>query len=132
MFGISTVGWILISLYLFAFLAMVVYFCADPDVGMMGQMLNFCSDNVPSYLSKILHTLLGNHLATKIETCLGSSSNYLCYQRNPCLQFFYLSVVLGAYGMVVAYGYPMLPCYYVQTWHKYTGFMAVSICIYLW
>jgi hypothetical protein len=132
MFGISTVGWVLIFIYVAAFLGLLVYFCADPEKGTMGQIMNFCSDEVPAFLSRMLHGICGHRNATKIEGCLGSSSHYLCYERNPCLQVFYLAVVLGAYAMVVMYGYPMLPCYYLDTWHWYTGFASVVFCIYLW
>ena len=56
----------------------------------------------------------------------------MCNQRNPLLQLFYLCVVLGAYGLILVYGYPQCPAALLPGWHRWTGALAVVGCLYLW
>ena len=91
----------------------------------------FCVDSL-AVLSRVFHFCLGHRVAGAIEGCADRVITYCLYRRNPLLQLFYLGIVLGAYGLVVLYGYPMLPCHYMPLWHRWTAAAAVGVCLYLW
>jgi len=134
MFGFQftlTGSFILIS-YAVIFTVIVVCMFCDLEEGPFASVVSFVFDSLPKGLSKGLHCILGKRAASALEGCVNGAITWGCYKRNPLLQIFYLAVVLGAYAGVVTYGYPMLPCRYLPTWHKYTAAGAVAFCLYLW
>eukprot|EP00613_Pedinella_sp_CCMP2098_P000833 CAMPEP_0171619244 /NCGR_PEP_ID=MMETSP0990-20121206/15253_1 /TAXON_ID=483369 /ORGANISM="non described non described, Strain CCMP2098" /LENGTH=436 /DNA_ID=CAMNT_0012184255 /DNA_START=16 /DNA_END=1326 /DNA_ORIENTATION=+ len=104
----------------------------DTDKGLIGKISTAVSEDIPNALGKGLRFCLGKRIGSAITGCMSGSVDYVINQRNPILQTFYLAIVLGAYSMVVMYGYPMIPCKYLSSIHKYTAFGAVAVNLVLW
>ena len=128
--SLSWYGWALMATYVATFSVMIACFCCDLDEGPFAAVATFLSTTVPRVLSRALYAVLGDRVASRIVGCLSGSLDWTCYRRNPLMQLFYLTIVLGAYGIIVVSGYPMLPMHYMATWHRYTAFIAVVFCLY--
>lgn len=126
-FGFTTYGVALIGTYVFFTVVVLVVMCADPEgKGVLAALARFSTEDAPRAFSKLLRALCGARVASTVEGGLWSCFDWTCNKRNPLLQTFYLVVILGAYGLVVKFAYPMVPAYYLPAWHRYVAVVAGS------
>ena len=73
---------------------------------------------------------------------------WLCWQANPLLQFFYLAMILGGFGSFILVGLPfvacsdLMPCIppareqgtcpFLAPWHRVTAYVTMAICLGSW
>ena len=128
---LTPIGWGVLAAYLFVSAIIFGCMCCDLNEGPFGAVLNFI-DAIPDFIGRLVHRVLGKKYGGYVTRGFSRVTNYICNERNPLLQIFYLGVVLGAYGTIVVHAYPRLPCYFLPSWHKYTAFAAVVFCLWTW
>lgn len=68
----------------------------------------------------------------RAPAALDAGWTYLCYQTNPLVQIFYLTVMVGGYLTFVTNGYSHLPNRLAGHFHKYTGLAVFITCLSVW
>jgi palmitoyltransferase len=60
----------------------------------------------------------------------NSAYTYMFFQRNPVLQIFYLTLVVGGYIIALFVIFPLAPNSYVAGWHKGTFSLLLSFTLF--
>ena len=116
----------LASLLFILFLVLVTFFylfvCVDGNKrGILPDLKKVLFERFPNYLKKTGRATCGNWFVDKIE----KFANYICYQANPCVQIFYLALVIFGFYIYIRDGYTKLPNEYAGSIHKITGTLLV-------
>lgn len=92
---------------------------------------------VPAIGKRFLYEKLPNGIKTgirmipfgdKVVWFLERAQNYICFEANPMIQFFYLSLAVGGYAAYVIYGFEHVPNAYVDNYHKYVSVPFILAC----
>mmetsp|Transcript_22416 Transcript_22416/g.34560 ORF Transcript_22416/g.34560 Transcript_22416/m.34560 type:complete len:429 (+) Transcript_22416:115-1401(+) len=111
-------GFILAILFYILVFVFFLYVCmvADPSTSKLAE---FWSERVPNYIG----TTLQNAIGEKAMKNLSILSEHF-------LQIVYLVVVLGAWSVMFAHGYPWITSStYVSDYHKWNGYVVFLLCM---
>jgi len=56
------------------------------------------------------------------------TQSYVCFEANPAIQVFYLTLAVGGYYCYVVYGFVHIPNRYVAEYHTYIAWPAMFTC----
>jgi palmitoyltransferase len=56
--------------------------------------------------------------------------DWLCFKPNPLLQFFYVALIFGGYGIYIMEAHPYLPNMFAAGWHKASGAVTIGLCLF--
>ena len=85
----------------------------------MGRL---CNNTVPSIIFRCVEHIIGQRRARQLSNIMDHA-----------LQIIYLIVVLGAWSIVFAYGYPEIEkSKYIHSYHQYSGYVVFILCMGSW
>jgi hypothetical protein len=106
---------------------MFLLFCVTPSrkTG-LGRANIWLSETFPAMFSAQLQSICGD----KVHGMCGNGYDYLCFQKNPILQTFYLTLIVGGYGVFILECYPLMhPNIFLAEWHKKSAAATISMCL---